>query len=68
MLAGALLDAEARLGELLKGIERKYVGSIEGTNVPKQERTLPEGITHKQSHYFQKLAENVRRRRRQKKC
>lgn len=54
----ALLYAKAKMGELLKGIESKYVGSIEGTHVPKQIKTLPEGITHKQSHYAQTLAEN----------
>ena len=64
LLAGALLDAEARLGELLKAIP------IQGntlTSTGGRKASLPEGITPKQSHYFQTLADNVRRRRRQKK-
>jgi hypothetical protein len=59
LLAGALLDAEARLGELLKETDRRYVGVLEGTNVPKQERTLPDGINKKQSYQFQRLADNL---------
>lgn len=54
MLAGALLDAEARLGELLKDIPKqgktKEYGSTGGT-IP----TLPNGITKTQSHIFQTL-------------
>jgi 16S rRNA G966 N2-methylase RsmD len=50
MLAGALLDAEARIGELLPKAER--LGSTRGT------KWLPEGITKKQSHFFQTLADN----------
>ncbi len=49
-LAGALLDAELRMGELLPKIER--LGSTRGT------KWLPTGITKKQSHYFQTLAAN----------
>jgi DNA mismatch repair protein MutH len=56
-LAGALLDAEAKMGELLKVIPKqgktKEYGSSGGT-IP----TLPEGITKKQSHIFQTLAEH----------
>jgi len=55
MLAGALLDAEARMGELLK--ETSSSGSIKGHRGG-SEKTLPVGITHKQSHYFQTLADN----------
>lgn len=51
-----VLEAHARLGELLKQIERKYVGSIEGTDVPKQIKTLPEGIIKRESHRAQKIA------------
>ena len=58
-LAIALLYAEARLGELLKGISKpKYIkdadGSLKGTV-----RNLPPGITKKQSHYAQKLFEHI---------
>ena len=50
--------AEARIGEILEKIDRKYVGYLEGTNIPKQEKTLPSGITKKLSHQFQLLAGN----------
>jgi hypothetical protein len=36
---------------MLSAAERKYVGSVKGTNVPKQEKSLPPGIDKKQSHY-----------------
>lgn len=54
-LGEALLDAEARIGEMLKDLP-----SPTGSKIGKRgiEKTLPEGITHKQSHYFQTLAEN----------
>lgn len=52
MLAGALLDAESKMGELLKEIPNKKATSGSGS------RSLPEGITHKQSHYCQTLANN----------
>ena len=54
MLAGALLDAEARIGELLpkpKSI-RNDLGQL------KAEKTLPEGITKQQADKFRTLAEN----------
>ena len=51
-LAGALLDAEARMGELIKNIPNKKASSGAGT------RSLPNSITKKQSHHFQTLAEN----------
>lgn len=55
----ALLYAEVRLGELLKAIEPKYaMGSVEGTNRPHREKTLPEGITRKQSYFAQTLADH----------
>jgi len=57
-IADILLDAEVKLGEMLEAIEPKYVGSIPGTHVPKQEKTLPSGITKKQSHEAQELARN----------
>jgi len=50
---GALLDAESRIGELLKPLtEHHEATSGAGSS------SLPEGITHKQSHYFQQLAEH----------
>ena len=52
------MDAEVKLGEMLEGIDRKYVGSIKGTNVPKQEKTLPPNIDKKQSHYAQQLSKH----------
>jgi len=53
MLAGALLDAEARMGELLKPLTAKHQATSGAGR-----SSLPEGITHKQSHIFQTLAEN----------
>lgn len=55
-IAEIKLRAERKAGELLKQVERKYVGTIEGTDVPKQEKTLPEGISKKQSHHWQQMA------------
>ena len=53
----ALLWAEAKLGELLKSIpkEKGYVGL---TSKGGRKQTLPQGITHKQSHFAQQLADN----------
>jgi len=50
---GALLDAETRIGELLKDLP-----SPAGSKIGKRgvEKSLPDGITHKLSHYCQKLA------------
>lgn len=58
------MDAEAKLGEMLAAIERKYehVGSFNGTDVigdknpPKQKKTLPKNITKKESHFAQTIA------------
>lgn len=52
-LAGALLDAETRIGELLKPLTEKH----EATSGSGRS-SLPKGITHKQSHMFQTLADN----------
>lgn len=52
MLGEALLDAESKIGEMLSEIPNKKATSGEGR------RSLPEGITHKQSHQFQQLSEN----------
>jgi hypothetical protein len=51
--------AEAKLGELLKEIPPKPIadGSGKGT-FGGREQSLPEGITKKQSHYAQELAEH----------
>jgi len=57
MLGESLLLAEKQMGQLLGDLPRKYVGSIEGTNVPKQEQSLPEGINKRQSHIAQQEAE-----------
>lgn len=50
----ALLWAEAKMGELLKAIpkEESYTG------FQQRKAVLLEGITHKQSHYAQILADN----------
>jgi site-specific DNA-cytosine methylase len=58
LLAGALLDAEARMGELLKNIDKKPTETASGGRFGGSTKVLPEGITHKQSSAFQKLAEN----------
>jgi hypothetical protein len=52
--ASALLDAETEIEELLKDTDRKesYTGFQQRKSV------LPEGITHKKSHHFRKMAEN----------
>ena len=47
-----VLNAEAKLGELLKGIPNKKASSGGGT------RSLPKDITKKQSHYAQQVYEN----------
>ncbi len=58
-LAGALLDAESRIGEIIKTVEKEpgkrtdlQPSSSGGTKLQEM------GITKKQSHYFQILAEN----------
>ena len=56
-LGGALLDAEARLGELLPP-DKYTITSIEGSNRPQKIKSLPEGISHKLSHQCQQLAEH----------
>ena len=54
MLAGALLDAEARMGELLPPpkSKRNDLGQLKG------EKTLPDGITKQQADSFRTLANN----------
>jgi len=54
LLAGALLDAEARIGEIIAKIP-DYHSAGRGTMKRKE---LPIGITKKQSSAFQTLAEN----------
>ena len=54
MLAGALLDAEAKIGEILGKSESRYkVTGRRGSDF------LPQGITYKQSSQFQALSENL---------
>ena len=57
MLAGALLDAEAKLGDMIKKIDIKTEPSS-GGRFGGSKKILPKGISHKQSHYFQTLADN----------
>ena len=45
-VGSALLWAEVKMGKLLKEVEHGGGNSTEGTSHP-----LPEGITHKQSHW-----------------
>ena len=54
MLAGALLDAEARIGELLPPpkSKRNDLGQL------KAEKTLPQGITKQQANNFRTLADH----------
>jgi len=54
-MATALLYAEAKMGELLKDHTSRG-GSMDGKRGSKP--SLPQGITHKQSHFAQKLYEN----------
>jgi hypothetical protein len=57
MLAGALLDAEVKIGELLKEDERLKARS------PRSYRGLDEyGISKNQSHKFQQMAQNPDKR------
>src|SRR3970040_765363 len=51
-MATALLYAEAKLGELLKNNETSHGGSFDS------KKSLPPGISHKQSHFAQTLAEH----------
>lgn len=53
MLAEALLDAEARIGVILG-----HLPSPEGSKIGERgvSKSLPPGITKKQSHYFQQMA------------
>ncbi len=62
-LAELVLEAEAKLGEMLAAIEPKYsIGYSEGTNglpagaSPRREPSLPPGITKKESHQAQTIA------------
>ena len=57
-LAGALLDAETRIGEILAKIPKEPTETSSGGRFGGSKKILPEGITHKQSHWFQALAEN----------
>jgi len=54
VLAGALLDAEARIGELLPPpkSKRNDLGQL------KAEKTLPQGITKQQANNFRTLADH----------
>jgi len=56
-LAGVVLMAEAKMGELLENIplKRNKEGSTKGTSLP----SLPPNITRKQSHYAQALSKNI---------
>jgi len=51
-LAGVVLMAEAKMGELLKDV-------ADPTASRAGRRQLPSGITHKQSHYAQELSKNI---------
>ena len=55
-IADILLDAEAKLGEMLESVpkKREKQGSSQRTSLP----SLPSGITKKDSHYAQELARN----------
>jgi hypothetical protein len=59
IMGEALLYAEQKLGNLLKDIKTKPItdSSSDGT-FGGSEKSLPEGITKKQSHYFQEMARN----------
>lgn len=54
-LAELLLDAESKLGEMLAAIEPKYVKKAD-TSFNGSFRSLPEGITHKESHQAQTIS------------
>jgi len=57
LLAGALLDAESKIGEIISKIDSGHGGTIDGKKGGSR-KILPEGITKKQSHQFQILAAN----------
>ena len=52
-IAGVSHDAESKIGELLNRIPPQEHGES-----GKFEKKIPEGITHKQSHFFKTLASN----------
>ena len=56
-MATALLYAEAKLGELLKNNETSHGGSFVNKKGGSK-KSLPPGISHKQSHFAQTLAEH----------
>jgi len=53
----ALLLAEAKMGDLLKDIETSHGGSIDNKKGGSK-KSLPEGLTHKQSYFAQQLSEH----------
>ncbi len=60
LLACALLDAEVKVGELLKVIPKNPIQSesSSGGTFGGREKSLPDGISKGQSHIYQKLADN----------
>ena len=67
-MANLVIWAEIKYGKMLAAIEREYkfVGSRPGTDElgykkpPKQKKTLPPGVTKKESHIAQTIAANVK--------
>lgn len=53
-----LIEAEAKLGELLRGIDKRE----SYTDFQRRKPVLPLGITHRQSFYAQKLAADIPRK------
>jgi len=49
---GALLDAESKIGELLKNIKTKPITDSATGRTIGSEKSLPTGISKKQSHFF----------------
>ena len=60
LLAYVLLDAEVKVGELLKAIAKKPISSesSSGGTFGGREKSLPDDISKGQSHIYQKLAGN----------
>ena len=53
-----MLDAESKIGELLKNIKTKPITDSATGRTIGSEKSLPTGISKKQSHFFQTLASN----------
>ena len=55
-VADIVLEVEAMLGGMIADIKPEYsMDSVEGTNRPHRAKTLPTGVTKKESHFAQEI-------------